>query len=219
MEETNTTKREVCKPFSIKMYQEEIDRFQRIASEMDGVRSNREAFNGLMDFFENPKTVLKDNPELIKKNAELLDENARLTEENAQLKKKIEELTNSGNESAMVAQKIQLELEAVQEENARLKEEIENRTHVEENRPENRPENVFLCEVHPVPFYFLKKMAEHISKEKKTEITPAYVLTDLFLKDLQNPRSNNLPYVVSTSEIEKVLNEYKKAHPEEYQKN
>ena len=54
--EENTAKREVCKPFSIKMYQEDIDRFQKLASEMDNVKSNKEAFNALMDFFENPKT-------------------------------------------------------------------------------------------------------------------------------------------------------------------
>lgn len=199
---------ENIKSFTIKVYPSEEERFRKLVSKMDDIETLRGGLLRLMDKYENPKTVIKDNPELIKKNEEL-------GVENEELKKKIEELTNSGNESAMSAQKIQLELEAAQEENARLKEEAANRS----QEKENRPENVFLCEVHPVPFYFLKKMAEHISKEKKTEITPAYVLTDLFLKDLQNPRSNNLPYIVSTSEIEKVLNEYKKAHPEEYQKN
>lgn len=182
---------------------------------MDNVNSYREAFDALMDFFENPKTVKIDNPELVKRNEELGVRNEELNRENEALKKKIEELTNSGNESAMSAQKIQLDLEAAQEEIARLKTEMENKKEV----VENRPENIFEVEVHPVPFYFLKKMSEYLSKEKKTEVTPGYILTDLFLKDLQNPRSNNLPYVVSTSEIEKVLNEYKKAHPEEYQKN
>ena len=114
----NTPKREVCKPFSIKMYQEDIDRFQKIASEMDNVKSNREAFNALMDFFENPKTVKIDNPELIKKNQDLQDEidemmecNKNLVAQVENLEVKIEELINSGNESAMAAQRIQLELD------------------------------------------------------------------------------------------------------------
>ena len=203
----NTPKREVCKPFSIKMYQEDIDRFQKLASEMDNVKSNREAFNALMDFFENPKTVKVDNPELIKKNQELADEIDELQEVNAQLKQKIEELnirieeiTNSGNENAMAAQRLQLELD-------KANETIAART--------NRPENIFEVEVHPVPFYFLKKMAAYLSNQKKTEITPGYILTDLFLKDLQNPRANNLPYIVTTAEISKVLEEYRKAPPEE----
>ena len=207
----NTPKREVCKPFSIKMYQEDIDRFQKIASEMDNVKSNREAFNALMDFFENPKTVKIDNPELIKKNQELQDEIDELTEENASLKQriedlnaKVEELINSGNESAMSAQKIQLELEA-------LKEESENQAKAKANRPAN----IFEVEVHPVPFHFLKKMSEYLTAQKKAEVTPGYILVDLFLKDLQNPRSNNLPYIVSSDEIRKVMVEYRKAHPEE----
>lgn len=222
MEETNTTKREVCRPFSIKMYQEEIDRFKRLGSEMDGVTSDRTTLTALMDFFENPKKVVVDNPELISKIKELETRNAELemriesqNKEFAQLKQQLDSTIADSNESAMAAQRLQLELEASQTEMARLKEESENRAHVEENRPEN----VFEVEVHPVPFYFLRKMAEYLSKEKKTEITPGYILTDLFLKDLQNPRSNNLPYVVSTSEIEKVLNAYKKEHPEEYEKS
>lgn len=206
----NTPKREVCKPFSIKMYQEDIDRFQKIASEMDNVKSNREAFNALMDFFENPKTVKIDNPELIKKNQDLQDEidelmecNKNLVAQVENLEVKIEELTNSGNANAMAAQRVQMELDKANETIAALQQES------------NGPENIFEVEVHPVPFYFLKKMAAYLSNQKKTEITPGYILTDLFLKDLQNPRANNLPYIVTTAEISKVLEEYRKAHPEE----
>ena len=84
--EENTAKREVCKAFSIKMYPEEIERFKRIASEMDGVSTDRNALLSLMDYFENPKTVIKDNPELIKKNQELQDEIDELQETIASLK-------------------------------------------------------------------------------------------------------------------------------------
>lgn len=174
--EENTAKREVCKPFSIKMYQEDIDRFQKIASEMDNVKSNREAFNALMDFFENPKTVKIDNPELVKKNQELADEIDELQETIASLKAEL----------------------AKHQEDAAQK--------------SNKPENVFEVEVHPVAFHFLKGMAE------KTNKTPGYILTDLFIRDLQNPRANNLPYIVASSEIKAKLEEYKKAHPEEYQR-
>lgn len=214
-DETNTNKREVCKPFSIKMYQEEIDRFKRLGSEMDGVTSDRTTLTALMDFFENPKKVVVDNPELISKIKELETIIESQNQEITTLKQQLENTLNDGNESAMSAQRLQMELDKAQEQIKALEEAAEHQTKAKANRPEN----VFEVEVHPVPFYFLKKMAEHISKEKKTEITPGYVLVDLFLKDLQNPRSNNLPYVVTTSEIEKVLNAYKKEHPEEYQQS
>lgn len=178
--EENTAKREVCKPFSIKMYQEDIDRFQKLASEMDNVKSNREAFNALMDFFENPKTVKVDNPELIKKNQELQDEIDELMESNKNLVAQVENL--------------EAKLKSLDDEKAQ------------------RPDNIFEVEVHPVAFHFLKGMAE------KTKKTPGYILTDLFIRDLQNPRANNLPYIVASSEIKAKLEEYKKAHPEEYQR-
>ena len=178
----NTPKREVCKPFSIKMYQEDIDRFQKIASEMDNVKSNREAFNALMDFFENPKTVKIDNPELIKKNQELQDEIDELQETIANLQVALDLAENRAKAIA------------------------------------NRPANIFEVEVHPVAFEFLKKMAAHSSKAKGFEVTPGDILVDLFLCDLQNPRANNLPYIVPSSEIKAKLEEYKKNHPEEYQR-
>ncbi|MEE1288463.1 MAG: hypothetical protein UHK44_07685 [Bacteroidaceae bacterium] len=178
--EDNTAKREVCKPFSIKMYQEDIDRFQKLASEMDNVKSNREAFNALMDFFENPKTVKVDNPELIKKNQELQDE--------------IDELMECNKNFVAQVENLEAKLKSLDDEK------------------EQRPDNIFEVEVHPVAFHFLKGMAE------KTKKTPGYILTDLFIRDLQNPKSNNLPYIVPSSEIKAKLEEYKKAHPEEYQR-
>lgn len=191
----------ICQTYSIKLYPEEIERFKRLSSEMDGVTTTRGALCALMDFFENPKTIEVPDPELIKKNEELQNQITTLKEQ-------LETALSDNNASAMSAQSIQLELEKAQEEIASLK---------EQQHKSIRPENVYEVEVHPVPDYFLRKMAKYLSEKKKTEITPGYVLVDLFVKDLQNPRSNNLPYVVSSSEIEKVLNEYKKAHPEEYQ--
>ena len=177
----NTPKREVCKPFSIKMYQEDIDRFQKLASEMDNVKSNREAFNALMDFFENPKTVKIDNPELIKKNQELADEIDELQETIANLKAEL----------------------------ARHQEEADSRRQAQENRPSN----IFEVNMHPVADHFLTQMAAD------TKLDKGYILADLFIRDLQNPRANNLPYIVPSSEIKAKLEEYKKSHPEEYSKN
>lgn len=81
----------------------------------------------------------------------------------------------------------------------------------------NRPENHLEVEVHPVAFEFLKKMAAYQTKVKGFEVTPGDILVNLFLCDLQNPRANNLPYIVPTSEIRAKLEEYKKQHPEEYE--
>lgn len=177
----DTEKREVCQGYTIKMYPEEIARFKRLASEMDNVKTQRDALNALMDFFENPKTVVKDNPELIKKNQELQEEIEELQETIANLKAEL----------------------------AMHQEEADSRT----KAMASKPENIFEVEVHPVAFHFLKQMAE------KLKVKPGYILTDLFVKDLQNPRANNLPYIVPSSEIKAKLEEYKKSHPEEYAKN
>ena len=176
----DTEKREVCQGYTIKMYPEEIARFKRLASEMDNVKTQRDALNALMDFFENPKTVVKDNPEHIKKNQELQDEIDELQETIANLKAEL----------------------------ARHQEEAENRS----KSIANRPANIFEVEVHPVADYFLTQMAAD------TKLDKGYILTDLFVKDLQNPRANNLPYIVPSSEIKAKLEEYKKNHPEEYRK-
>lgn len=178
--EENTAKREVCQGYTIKMYPEEIARFKRLAAEMDDVKTQREALNVLMEFYEYPKTIKVDNPELIKKNQELADEIDELMENNKNLVAQVENL--------------EAKLKSLDDEKAQ------------------RPDNIFEVEVHPVAFHFLKGMAE------KTKKTPGYILTDLFIRDLQNPRANNLPYIVASSEIKAKLEEYKKAHPEEYQR-
>ena len=170
-----------CINLQIKVYPEEKARFLKIKDEMDEIiKTDRDAFLSLMDFYENPKEIKVDNPELIKKNQELADEIDELQETIANLK------------SAL----------------AMHQEEAESRS----KAMADKPENVFEVEVHPVAFHFLKGMAE------KTKKTPGYILTDLFIRDLQNPRANNLPYIVASSEIKAKLEEYQKAHPEEYQR-
>lgn len=165
------------KPRTIKLYDDEWEEFKKLKSEQDGENvTDRQVFLKLMNFYNNPKTIKVDNPELIKKNQELADEIDELQETIASLK---------------------AELAKHQEEAA---------------QKSNKPENVFEVKVHPVAFHFLKGMAE------KTKETPGDILTDLFIRDLQNPKSNNLPYIVPSSEIKAKLEEYKKAHPEEYQR-
>ncbi len=210
---------------SLKCKENVWKKFVSLIDEMDNVNTQGQALERLIDVYEEPpktkildKEIASQNEDLIKKNQELADEIDELQDVNAQLKQKIEELnirieevTNSGNDNAMAAQRIQMELDKANETIAALQQEAENKT----AKLANRPENIFEVEVHPVPFYFLKKMAAYLSNQKKTEITPGYILTDLFLKDLQNPRANNLPYIVTTAEISKVLEGYRKAHPEE----
>lgn len=165
------------KPRTIKLYDDEWEEFKKLKSEQDGENvTDRQVFLKLMNFYNNPKTIKVDNPELIKKNQELSDEIDELQETIASLKAEL----------------------AKHQEDAAQK--------------SNRPENVFEVKVHPVAWHFLKQMSE------KTKETPGDILTDLFIRDLQNPRANNLPYIVASSEIKAKLDEYKKAHPEEYQR-
>lgn len=165
------------KPRTIKLYDDEWEEFKKLKSEQDGENvTDRQVFLKLMNFYNNPKTIKVDNPELIKKNQELTDE-----------------------------------IDELQETIANLKAELSKHQEAESQRS-SRPANIFEVEVHPVAFHFLKQMSE------KTKETPGYILTDLFIKDLQNPRANNLPYIVASSDIRTKLEEYKKAHPEEYQR-
>lgn len=69
---------------------------------------------------------------------------------------------------------------------------------------QKRIEGAIILKPNPVVRYFLDEMAA------KTGDTPDKILERLYLDDLQNPRSNNLPYTVSSSEIRKVMRELQK---------
>ena len=175
-----------CINLQIKVYPEEKARFLKLKDEMDEViKTDRDAFISLMDFYENPKEIKVDNPELVKKNQDLQDEIDELQEANKNLVAQVENLA--------------AKLKSLDEEKSQ------------------RPDNLLEVVVHPVAFEFLKKMAAHSSKAKGFEVTPGDILVNLFLCDLQNPRANNLPYIVPTSEIRAKFEEYKKQHPEEYE--
>ena len=175
-----------CINLQIKVYPEEKARFLKLKDEMDEViKTDRDAFISLMDFYENPKEIKVDNPELVKKNQDLQDEIDELQEANKNLVAQVENLA--------------AKLKSLDDEKAQ------------------RPDNLLEVVVHPVAFEFLKKMAAHQTKVKGFEVTPGDILVNLFLCDLQNPRANNLPYIVPTSEIRAKFEEYKKQHPEEYE--
>lgn len=192
--------RPVVQTLSIKAYPDEIERFKTMKSTMDGVNTDRQAFVALMDFFENPpKAVIKDNPALIQRVAELEAEAQRRSDEMTDLRAKLEKAQGEANDNGQASSELQLRIEQLEAENASLREK------------KNLPENVISVEVHPVPWYFLKKMAESETKRKGETVAPGTILTDLFVRDLQNPRSNNLPYIVSSSEIKEVSEKYEAA--------
>lgn len=125
---------------------------------------------------------------------EIASQNEDLIKKNQELADEIDELMEANRNLAAQVEGYEAKIKSWHDEKAQ------------------RPSNIFEVEVHPVAFHFLKQMAE------KTKETPGDILTDLFIRDLQNPRANNLPYIVASSEIKAKLEEYKKAHPEEYQR-
>lgn len=55
----------------------------------------------------------------------------------------------------------------------------------------------------PVVAHFLNEMGQ------KTGKSPAEILQSLYLADLQNPMANNLPYIVTSADIRRVMNQLK----------
>lgn len=182
--------------FNLKLYPQDIERFNEILDSMENVNTKGQALSALMDFWENPKTVIKDNPALTQRIAELEAEAQRRSDEMTDLRAKLEKAQGEANDNGQASSELQLRIEQLEAENASLREK------------KNLPENVISVEVHPVPWYFLKKMAESETKRKGEPVAPGTILADLFVRDLQNPRSNNLPYTVSSSEIKEVSQKY-----------
>lgn len=126
-------------------------------------------------------------------------DNPELIKKNQDLQDEIDELLEANKNLVANVENLESKLKSLDDEKAQ------------------RPDNLLEVVVHPVAFEFLKKMAAHQTKAKGFEVTPGDILVNLFLCDLQNPRANNLPYIVPTSEIRAKLEEYKKQHPEEYE--
>jgi predicted nuclease with TOPRIM domain len=144
-----------------------------------------------IDTLRDGLTKLMDNYEFPKT---VQVDNPELIKKNQDLQDEIDEILEANKNLVAQVEYLESKLKSLDDEKAQ------------------RPDNIFEVEVHPVAFHFLKEMAE------KTQETPGDILTDLFIRDLQNPRANNLPYIVASSEIKAKLEEYKKAHPEEYQR-
>ena len=126
-------------------------------------------------------------------------DNPELVKKNQELSDEIDELQEANKNLVAQVENLESKLKSLDDEKAQ------------------RPDNILEVVVHPVAFEFLKKMAAHQTKVKGFEVTPGDILVNLFLCDLQNPRANNLPYIVPTSEIRAKFEEYKKQHPEEYE--
>lgn len=126
-------------------------------------------------------------------------DNPELVKKNQELSDEIDELQEANKNLVAQVENLESKLKSLDDEKAQ------------------RPDNLLEVVVHPVAFEFLKKMAAHQTKVKGFEVTPGDILVNLFLCDLQNPRANNLPYIVTTSEIRAKFEEYKKQHPEEYE--
>lgn len=237
----NETKRETMQQFNMKLYPADVERFNAIADSMENVNTKGQAFAALMDFWENPKTVIKDNPAHLQRIAELEAEAGKRTNEITDLRAKLGKAQAEANDNGQTSAALQLRIDELEAEAEKKSNEMTGlRARLEKAQGEandngyasaalqlridgleaenaalreqkNVPENVITLEVHPVPWYFLKKMSESETKRTGKTVEPGKILTELFIRDLQNPRSNNLPYIVSSSEIADVKTKYEAA--------
>lgn len=139
----------------------------------------------LMDAYANPK-VDTDNSEVI----------ANMENQINDLKGEIAayEATQQNDEAEIKDLKMQL-AEARNEANENAAKALQIQTDTD---------GAIILKPNPVSAFFLKEMSE------KTGRTPGKILEKLFIDDLQNPRSNNLPYDVSGSRVREVMNQLKK---------
>lgn len=201
MSEENQEKRKVAQPFSIKLYPDEIDRFKQIKSEMDNVTTDRGAFIALMEYFENPKTVevVKDSQATLDKLAELQANAQTQAATIADLQRQLEEAKVASNTNAETGTQLQLRIEQLEAENKSLRDAAK------------RSPYYIGGELPPVPFYYATKMAELQRQKDKQYRSPFYILANNFIQDLQNPRSNHLPMIVTSDELRKAQEDYEKS--------
>lgn len=194
-----TTKSPTAKPFTVRIYQEDIERFDRLASEMD-VQTKGGAFVNLMDFYENPpKNIVKDNPVLVQRNAELEAEIETKANEITELRAKLDAANNTINSNGETGTQLQLEIDRLKAENEALK------------AGEKHSPYYIGGELPPVPYFYASKMARLQSQKDKQERTPFYILANNFIQDLQNPLSNHLPIIVSSDELRAAQADYEKS--------
>ena len=190
-----------AKPFSVRIYQEDIERFNRLAAEMD-VNTTGGAFRNLMDFYENPpKNIVqyKDSQATLDKLAELEGNAQTQAATIADLQRQLEEAKAASNTNAEAGTALQLRINALEAENDELK-----------TRVKHSPYYIG-GELPPVPLYYATKMAELQSQKDKQQRTPFWILANNFIQDLQNPRSNHLPMIVTSDELRQAQEDYEKS--------
>lgn len=194
-------KRPTASQFTIKLYPDERERFKQLRDIMDNVRSDREALNALMDFYENPKTVekIKDNPVLTQRVSELEAEVESKANEIADLRSKLDQAKQDLNTNGETGTQLQLEIDRLKAENEALK------------AGEKHSPYYIGGELPPVPYFYASKMARLQSQKDKQERTPFYILANNFILDLQNPLSNHLPIIVSSDELRAAQADYEKS--------
>ena len=158
------------------------ERYVRMAKAA-GATSNKDFLLMLLDSYETPHT---DNSEVIANlNLEIED----LKSQNAAYD------TTCKSYEAEIAQ-LKLDLAAARNE--------ANDNAAKAQKMLTETEGCIILHPNPVSAYFLNEMAE------KTGRTPGKILEKLFIDDLQNPRSNNLPYDVSGRRVREVMEQLKK---------
>lgn len=194
-------KRPTASQFTIKLYPDEREHFKQLRDIMDNVRSDREALNALMDFYENPKTVekIKNNPVLVQHVSELEAEVESKANEIADLRSKLDQAKQDLNTNGKTGTQLQLRIEELEAENEALK------------AGEQHSPYYLGGELPPVAFRYAQKMAKLQSQRDKKERTAFWILANNFIADLQDPRSNHLPMIVSSDELRQADAEYKKS--------
>ncbi|MBQ3843449.1 MAG: hypothetical protein II817_00535 [Bacteroidales bacterium] len=192
-------KRQVTQAFNIKLYPDEIERFNTIKGEMDNVTTSRATLIALMDFFENPRTVTRDNPALVEKVRELEANAKTQTDTIADLQRQLEEAKSASNTNAEAGTALQLRIDDLEKENERLR------------AGEKHSPYYIGGELPPVPYFYASKMARLQSQKDKQVRTPFYILANNFIQDLQNPLANHLPMIVSSDELRKAQADYEKS--------
>lgn len=189
-ENTNKTKSETTKidgisaQINLSPGSETHRRFAQLMREA-GAATSRSFIETLMDAYENPH-VDTDNSEVIER---LEKEISDLKSENGNF-----QLTQKNYEDEIAQLKLDLA--------AARKEANENAAKALQIQTDT--DGAIILHPNPVSAFFLKEMAE------KTGRTPGKILEKLFIDDLQNPRSNNLPYDVSGRRVREVMEQLKK---------
>lgn len=199
MADENNEKRQVTQAFTIKLYPDEIDLFKQVKGEMDNVTTDRAALLGLIEYFRNPKEVVKDNPALTQRIATLEAEAETRTNTITDLQAKLKTAEELANKNGETGTNLQLEIDRLKAENEALK------------AGEKHSPYYIGGELPPVPYFYASKMARLQSQKDKQVRTPFYILANNFIQDLQNPLSNHLPITVSSDELRAAQADYEKS--------